>query len=171
RAVARVVPLIAPLPAVAIVAGVVALVVSALLGAAVGRALADWLPLDPSSVDPLEATAGGVGLVAIGLGLRRRKRLAWWMAVSVFVAAAVDQDAVAHPVAAGLAVGCLTVLAGDRRRYRVASDRRAVRPALAVAIVVVTVVVLNAALFDATGPLWAAPIASLGDAIDSLADV
>src|SRR5256885_1068966 len=61
RGVARVVPLIAPLPAVAIVAGVVALVVSALLGAAVGRALADWLPLDPSSVDPLEATAGGVG--------------------------------------------------------------------------------------------------------------
>jgi len=158
-------------PAVLAVGGALAAtVLSIVLGRAAGRVLAAWLPLDPTGIDPLEAVAVAIGLLAIGAGLVRRKRLAWWIAVAVFLGAVVDQEAVAHPIATGLALGCLAVLAADRRRYRVATDRRAVRPALAIAIVVVAAVVLQAAAFDVAGPLWAAPQNRLQDAIDALAD-
>jgi phosphatidylglycerol lysyltransferase len=159
------------LPATLAILGAVAgISVSIAAGATAGSALADWLPLDPASIDPLEGVACAVGLAAIGLGLARRKRLAWFIALSVFVAAAIDDEVVSHPIAAGLAIGCLAVLAADRHRYRVASDRRALRPALAIAIVIVAAVVLQAALFDITGPLWAAPVARLQTVVDALAD-
>jgi phosphatidylglycerol lysyltransferase len=159
------------LPALlAIVGALGGLGVSIAAGATAGSALADWLPVDPANIDPLEAVAGAIGLGAIGLGLARRKRSAWFIALSVFVAAAVDDGVVSHPIAAGLAIGCLAVLAADRRRYRVASDHRAVRPALAIAIVIVAALVLEAALVDVTGPLWSAPLARLQTAVDALAD-
>ncbi len=154
---------------VALAGGGGGLVVSIGIGAAAGSLLATLLPVDPATFDPLEALAGAVGLVALAIGLVRRKRLAWWLAVSVFVAALLDQDTVRYPTATGLAIGCLAVLAADRHRYRVASDERALRPLLAGMIAVVAIIVLQAAITDIAGPLWAEPIARLGKAIDTAA--
>lgn len=138
----------------ALLGGVAGLVLSIGIGAGAGTALSALLPVDPTTIDPLEALAAAVGLVAVGLGLVRRKRLAWWLAISVFVAWLAEPDAIQHPFATALAVACLVVLAADRRRYRVAADRRAVGPVLAAAIVVVAIAVFHDALVDVTGGVW-----------------
>jgi phosphatidylglycerol lysyltransferase len=155
---------------VALACGLAGLGLSVALGATAGRLLAWLLPVDPADVDPLEALAACVGLVALGMGLVRRKRLAWWLAVSVFGAALIDQSTVRYPVATGLALGCLAVLAADRRRYRVASDGRAVRPVLALMILTVGIIVVQAAVFDVTGPIWTAPLVRVRDALEATAD-
>ena len=155
---------------VALGMAVAGLVVAAGVGAAAGSLLAAVSPVDASRIDPLEASGTAVGLVALGVGLARRKRLAWWLAVCVFVAAVADPDALRYPVATGLAVGCLGILVADRRRYRVRSDRRMIRPVLAAAVLVVALIVVQAAVVDVAGPIWAAPVARAKNAVEAVAD-
>ncbi len=84
--------------------------------------LARILPVDDLSPDPLLTLVTAMGLLALALGLRRGKRLAWWLAIVTFASALVVQLAwFGHPVGAALAGLCLLALALDRRRFVVAT--------------------------------------------------
>jgi phosphatidylglycerol lysyltransferase len=111
---------------------VAALVLAALIGvwsvvaawAIPARMLATVLPIDALSPDPGVTAVTAVGLLALALGLRRGKRLAWWLALVTFASALIAQLALfGHAVAAAIAGASLLALALDRRRFVVASTR------------------------------------------------
>lgn len=111
-------------------------------GSAVAAALGPWLPVDPSSIDPLDAATAAFVLGALAVALRRRKRLALPLAVATFGAAIVAQGIVLrHPLGAALATGCLLVLLVDAGRYSARTDRAMRRLALVVAALGVVVLV------------------------------
>jgi phosphatidylglycerol lysyltransferase len=67
------------------------------------------------------ASAGALGLLAIGVA--RRKRTAWWLATAVLAAALIAQVALHHPVAGMLAALAFGILMVDRSRYSVRTGR------------------------------------------------
>lgn len=86
--------------------------------------LAQLLPFDVPSADPLAAVLSAVGLGALAVGLYRGKRLAWWLAILVLAAGVpVQLLALGHPNGGVVAAIALAVLTLDRRRYGVRSAR------------------------------------------------
>ena len=86
--------------------------------------LAQLLPFEVTSVDPLAAALSAAGLAALAVGLYRGKRLAWWLAVLVFAAGVpVQVLALGHTVGGVVAAIALTLLTLDRRHYGVRSAR------------------------------------------------
>lgn len=155
--------LVLRLPEVALaLAGLIAIVRITGADASLAAALAPLLPFDPASIDPLDALTAGLALSTMALAVRRRKRLAWPMAVALFAAAAVAQAMVLrHPLGAALALSCLGILLVDVRRYRVGTDRRLRLLALGIMAVGVGVLVGGSVLADAAAPI--------GSAFDTLA--
>ncbi|HEX9043677.1 MAG TPA: phosphatidylglycerol lysyltransferase domain-containing protein [Candidatus Limnocylindrales bacterium] len=125
-----------PLPAVILLAAaLLAIVAAVIVGAA--ATIVQVLPVDVGASDPLLAATTSLGLFALGVGLWRRKRLAWWLALVVFSSALIAQVALlGHPIAAVIAAACLVALALDRRHYRVESatvSRRLLLPLVVLA--------------------------------------
>jgi lysylphosphatidylglycerol synthetase-like protein (DUF2156 family) len=164
--------ILAPAPALALVAAAVGGALAAVnlppLGNDLRNPLLDALPFD---VVPTTLVAAGLGfgtLVVLALGLLRRKRLSWQLAIILFSAAAVAQGLyVHHEVGALVAVACVAVLVTLRRFYAVAGPER--RSARIVALVAVAC--LGAALGVTIALMHrAAPGAggTVGTAIDTL---
>ena len=107
----------------------VAALVAALRVTGIGAGLASLasplLPFGPSAIDPLDAVTAAFALAALAAGVRRRKRLAWPLAVILFGAAMIAQALVLrHPIGAAVSVACLVILLADSRGYRISTDRR-----------------------------------------------
>ena len=111
------------------VAGVVALLGALGLSSLVVEPSGAVLPIDPSSLNAVDAVASAVALLALSVGLARGKKLAWYLAIATFGSAMVLQLVVeGHAIAGSLAGICLLVLIGDRLRYRARTDGRLVWP-------------------------------------------
>jgi lysylphosphatidylglycerol synthetase-like protein (DUF2156 family) len=95
----------------------------------------EFLPLDIWQSNRLGMCLFGVAMLAIARGLRRRKRAAWWIAVTVLSLASVLELIRAssnyHFIPALAVVG---ILLGCRRRFLTRSDPSSVRCALFVGI-------------------------------------
>ena len=123
-----------------------------------------WLPFDPGSIDPLDAVTAGFALGAVAAGVRRRKRLAWPLAVVLFGAALTAQALVLrHPIGAAVSVACLLVLLANARHFRAGTDR----PMRLVAISIMTIGVLVLVAGSVLAGLAAA--SPLGPALGRLA--
>jgi phosphatidylglycerol lysyltransferase len=93
-------------------------------GKASFSSLAQLLPFDVPSADPLAAILSAVGLTALAIGLYRGKRLAWWLAILVFAAGVPMQLlALGHTAGGVVAAIALALLTLDRRHYGVRSAR------------------------------------------------
>ena len=131
------------------VAGIVALLSALGLGSLVVEPSGAVLPIDPSSVNAVDAVASAVALLALSVGLARGKKLAWYLAIATFGSAMVLQLVVeGHVIAGSLAGICLAVLIGDRLRYRARTDGRLIWPVaialgLGAALVVAEAVVVG----------------------------
>ena len=106
------------------------------------------LPAGPVSGDWLSAEVSSTALLLIGIAVARRKRVGFWMALTVMATALVVQGAtLGHPVAAGLAILVATILVATRDRYHIGTGRRETR--LAIGLVVGGVVLAGAAAVSA----------------------
>lgn len=122
------------------------------VGSGLAARLSPWLPIDPWSFDSLDAVTAGFALASLAIGVRRRKRLAWPMAIALFTAAALAQVLVLrHPLGAALALGCLAVLLWDAPRYRVETGHRMRSLALGVMVIGVGVLVVGSVIVDVAG--------------------
>ncbi len=93
-------------------------------GKASFASLAQLLPFDVPSADPLAAILSAVGLTALAIGLYRGKRLAWWLAILVFAAGVpVQMLALGHTAGGVVAAIALALLTLDNRYYGVRSAR------------------------------------------------
>lgn len=125
--------------------------------------LATWLPIDPSTMDPIAAMTAAAGLAAVALALGRRKRLAWPLAFVYFIFAAVSEALVLRrPLGAALALICLTILIWDARRYQSATDRRMRVVAITVTVGGLLALVIGSILVSVTS------VAPQGSVLDSL---
>jgi phosphatidylglycerol lysyltransferase len=128
------------------------------------------VPIDVTDADPLFGALSGIGLIALAVGLSRRKRLTWWFAVATLTVALFGQAiALDHPLGVVLIGGVLGVLLADRRRYRVESGIAWARVAGGLLIVAAVAVLAEALLFIASTGEWPGPLSALGDATSSLA--
>jgi phosphatidylglycerol lysyltransferase len=137
-------------------------------GTGIGSGFASWLgeilPVDPQTVDPVDAVTVGATLAVLAIGLFRRKRLARRLAVATFGAAALGQAVTLHhPFGAALGVVCVIALTRSRRRYRIDSDRALRRVSVVMALAGATVLVAGSLVSDA---IAAAPV---GSPLDDLA--
>ena len=156
--------------------GILALggVLAALVALGLGHAFAAivaWLPIDPADLDPLDALTAAFALGALAIGIARRKRLAWTMAVVAFAAAGVAGALTfSHPIGAPVAIVCLLLLARNRVRYR-AATARAGRTAFAwIAICALSLLVVDSAVGDFLSGTWQQPLSDLRAVIGSIAD-
>ena len=156
---------------------VIALLAAAAVGAAaaahlllrVDDVLGAVLPVDTRPADPVAAVAGVIGFAAIALGLARRNRLAWSLAMVTFAAGLVVQGVVfRHPVGATLAATCLLRLVATRGRYDVAGPT-GVRGWLGIGLGVLAVGVVAEVAFSVVAAADASPTARLSDAAATLA--
>ena len=82
------------------------------------------LPFDTPTNDPVIAALSAAGLAMLALGLFRRKRLAWWLAILGFAAGVPLQVvALGHTAGGVVAALALAFLTLDRRSYGVRSAR------------------------------------------------
>jgi len=137
-------------------------------GTGIGSGLASWLvailPVDPQTLDPVDAVTVGATLALLAIGLFRRKRLARRLAVATFGAAALGQAVTLHhPFGAALGVVCVVALVRSGHRYRVDSDRALRRISVVLAVAGAAVLVVGSLLSDA---IAAAPV---GSPLDDLA--
>jgi len=129
------------------------------------------LPLSPDQPPAFGALLGVITLVALAIGLQRRKQRSWELAVIVFGAAAFVQVALLHhPIAGMIAGGCLVALLVGRKRYSIRLGRPGRR------IVALAVVAGLAALGDMALALTfpsarTNPATGLSSAAGTLADV
>lgn len=153
-----------PLPELALVAAIVITLAGITgVGANVAVIVSPWLPIDPASIDPLDAATAIITLAALAIAIRRRKRLALPMAVLLFFGAAVSQALVLHhPVGAAVALACLGALIRDARRFRTRSGRRTRQTAAIVMVAAMLVLILGSALESV------APLATVGSPINVL---
>jgi phosphatidylglycerol lysyltransferase len=94
--------------------------------------LAAVLPLDPRSPSLAVLVTGALAAFLLAIGLWRGKRFAWWLALVVLTAGAVQQGvAMHHPFGALVALACVALLVLDRGRYVVASPPKARRTVVA----------------------------------------
>lgn len=149
-----------PLPVVILLAAAALTIVAGVVVGA-GALVVQVLPVDVSSTDPLLAVTTSLGLLALGVGLWRRKRLAWWLALVTFSSALIAQVALlGHPIAAVIAAACLVALALDRRHYRVESATASRRLLLPLVGLAAFGIVLETALALAGGVLPGGPLGS-----------
>ena len=161
--------LIIPIAAI-VIGGLVAAFAAMGLGAAV-QALADWLPLDPTGLDPLDAVTVAAGLATLAVGIARRKRLAWLMTVVAFGAAGVAQALTfGHPIGAALAVVCMVALVSNRPFFRAGTAPRASRFAAVVVVLGLGLLALDSAIGDLLAGTWAQPAADLRSLVGTLTD-
>jgi phosphatidylglycerol lysyltransferase len=130
---------LAPVPAVALLAAALAGALAATGLLPFGRPLrALLLGSLPFDVVPTTIVAAAIGLgtlVVLAVGLLRRKRLSWQLAIVLYVAAAIAQGLfLDHRVGGLLALACVGVLVGLRRFYTVAGPER--HPARIVALAI-----------------------------------
>ncbi len=76
------------------------------------------LPVDPADPDAAVLLVTAAAIVALAIGLARRKRGAFLFALASFGAAVVAQGwLLSHPRGGLVAAACLAILVADRRRY------------------------------------------------------
>jgi phosphatidylglycerol lysyltransferase len=113
------------LPAgLSLIAAIVALLAALGVGGIFLEPAGAVLPIDPSSIDPVDAMTSAVALLALSVGLARGKQLAWYLAIAAFGSAMILQLVVlGHTIAGTVAAICLAALVVDRFRYRARTDR------------------------------------------------
>ncbi|HET8587541.1 MAG TPA: phosphatidylglycerol lysyltransferase domain-containing protein [Candidatus Limnocylindria bacterium] len=112
-------------------AGMVAALDAAALHIGLLEPVADLLPIEPDLSQPVTTGTAAIALIGLAVGLHRRKRFAWWLAVIVLLAALLVQiDLLRHVVGAVLAAVCLGTLIVVRRRFRVETGIHSRRLAL-----------------------------------------
>lgn len=132
------------------------------------RPLPAILPIDPDASQRLTALTVCIALLALGIGLARRKRAAWWLAISVLLPALVVQlSMLRHPISASLAGLSLLVLFLDRRRYRVSSGRASRRITTILSATGVAIAGAALALAAATGIGIVRPDSELGSLVNA----
>jgi phosphatidylglycerol lysyltransferase len=162
--------LVEPLPALLLTSAALTAFAWAVLAGRGFDRIIGLVPLDVTDADPFFGALSGIGLVALAVGLRRRKRLAWWFAVATLTVALFGQAvALDHPVGVVLIGGVLGVLLADRRRYRVESGIAWARVAGGLLIMAAVAVLAETLLFLASTGEWPRPLSALADATSSLA--
>ncbi|MGA3057597.1 MAG: phosphatidylglycerol lysyltransferase domain-containing protein [Candidatus Limnocylindrales bacterium] len=161
---------VAPLPALFLASAALTAFACALLAGRGFERITALVPIDVTDADPLFGALSGIGLVALAVGLHRRKRLAWWFAVATLTGGLFGQAvALDHPVGIVLIGGVLGVLLADRRRYRVESGIAWARVAGGLLVVAAVAVLAETLLFIASTGEWPGPLSALAHATSSLA--
>ncbi len=166
--------LLAPAPTTAIVAAALAGGLAAANLLPFGRPLRNLLLGSlPFDVVPTTIVAGAIGLgtfVALAIGMRRRKRLSWQLAIVLFSASAVAQGLfLHHPVGAVLALACVALLVVLRRFFAVAGPERHPRRIVALATFAGLGAILDVGLALLHGAAATGMVGALATATDTLA--
>ena len=128
-----------------------------------------FLPIDPGDTSPWFALLSMVGMGALSFGLVQCKASAWWLAVATLVVALLYEAATLASPRGVLVVGVpLAVLLADNDRYRVETGAGWRRRMLALLLLAVILVALEASLVIATTGVWPRPLSALGDGTAAL---
>ena len=140
-------------------------------GSRVERILDAVLPLSPDEPPAFGALLGIITLIAIAVGLQRRRQRSWELAVLVFGAAAFVQGVLLHhPIAGTIAAGCLAALVAGRDRFSIRMGRPG-RRIVALAVIALLAAVGDMALALTFPSARTNPVTGLSAATGTFADM